>query len=428
MTVNDAGVAAQVLETAAELLGAGQRVAMPAPLMGAEDFSYVLERGARRDGVPRRLPAAARPGDRAGQPLEPGVFDEEPLPAGVALYAQMALQRPRRLTSSASATGAARSRAWTAGRRPGRRPPGSEPPCRRPCSACPPTRSSSTRHGGAHAAAPRSPVLLHAFWPVARRRLGVVTPLLAGDRRWSLTPLSTESGEEPASTSVGETALVEQHAELADGLLPWVIGCSWSALALWLLDRASSRARRRPDVEPGPLGADRRRGADRVAVVGTVQQVVRVGHAGAEATWSVVVHRSAERTATRASPHAELRARGHPATPARLRWRGCRVGPLLGRGGLHVADLVLLDGLPDDRRGRARPSRPARPACGRRSTRRPRGSAAAAPGGCRRARTRRCPASCIPCGTYGAIRSGTARIQSDTATTGPCASGSREVT
>ena len=68
---------------------------MPAPLMGAEDFSYVLRAGARRDGVPR---APARPG------LEPEtapanhsnlvVFDEEPLPAGVALYAAaMALRR-----------------------------------------------------------------------------------------------------------------------------------------------------------------------------------------------------------------------------------------------------------------------------------------------------------------------------------------------
>src|SRR4051812_48504228 len=44
VTVNDAGVAAQVLETAAALLGAPASTLMRAPLMGAEDFSYVLER------------------------------------------------------------------------------------------------------------------------------------------------------------------------------------------------------------------------------------------------------------------------------------------------------------------------------------------------------------------------------------------------
>ena len=44
VTVNDAGVAAQVLETAAALLGERATALMPAPLMGAEDFSYVLQR------------------------------------------------------------------------------------------------------------------------------------------------------------------------------------------------------------------------------------------------------------------------------------------------------------------------------------------------------------------------------------------------
>ena len=64
---------------------------MPAPLMGAEDFSYVLER------VPGAMAflGACPPGlDPAGAPANHSnlvVFDEEPLPAGVALYAQMAL-------------------------------------------------------------------------------------------------------------------------------------------------------------------------------------------------------------------------------------------------------------------------------------------------------------------------------------------------
>ncbi len=132
-------------------------------------------------------------------------------------------------------------------------------------------------------------VLLHAFWPAARRRLGVVTPLLAGVAL-VLVPMATQSGESLEHT-VGESSLVEQHAQLADGMLPWAIGLFVVALALWLLDRRRagaperdvSRARWVPIVA-GVLTL--------VAVVGTVQQIVRVGHAGAEATWHDAVSSS----------------------------------------------------------------------------------------------------------------------------------------
>ena len=127
-------------------------------------------------------------------------------------------------------------------------------------------------------------VLLHAFWPAARRRLGIVTPLLAGVAL-VLVPLSTESGES-LEHSVGENALVERHAELADGMLPWAIGLFVVAAGLWLLDRrrASTTAPRWLPIVASVLAV--------VAVAGTVQQIVRVGHAGAEATWNGVVSTS----------------------------------------------------------------------------------------------------------------------------------------
>ncbi len=129
-------------------------------------------------------------------------------------------------------------------------------------------------------------VLLHTFWPAARRRLGIVTPLVAGIAL-VLTPLSTESGE-VLEHSLRENALIERHAELADGLLPWVIALFVVAAGLWLLDRRLrtapetdvSRARWVPIVA-GVLAV--------IAVVGVTQQVVRVGHAGAKATWDGVV-------------------------------------------------------------------------------------------------------------------------------------------
>jgi amidohydrolase len=91
VTVNDAQSAARVLETAADLLGRQASVSMAVPLMGAEDFSYVLE---RVPGVMAFLGACPPGVDPATAPPNHSnlvVFDEEPLPAGVALYARMAL-------------------------------------------------------------------------------------------------------------------------------------------------------------------------------------------------------------------------------------------------------------------------------------------------------------------------------------------------
>jgi hippurate hydrolase len=92
VTVNDAAVAAQVSATAAALLGEQASALMPEPLMGAEDFSYVLEQvpGAMAflGACPPELDPATAPGNHSNLV----VFDEDALPAGVALYAQMALQ------------------------------------------------------------------------------------------------------------------------------------------------------------------------------------------------------------------------------------------------------------------------------------------------------------------------------------------------
>jgi hippurate hydrolase len=92
VTVNDAGMAATALRTAAELLGQQASVEMAAPLMGAEDFSYVLERVPGAMAFLGACPPGIEPGKAPANHSNLVVFDEEPLPAGVALYAQMALQ------------------------------------------------------------------------------------------------------------------------------------------------------------------------------------------------------------------------------------------------------------------------------------------------------------------------------------------------
>ena len=92
VTVNDAGVAATVLDTATDLLGEPASALMRAPLMGAEDFSYVLEKVPGAMAFLGACPPGLEPEQAPANHSNLVVFDEEPLPAGVALYAQIALK------------------------------------------------------------------------------------------------------------------------------------------------------------------------------------------------------------------------------------------------------------------------------------------------------------------------------------------------
>jgi hippurate hydrolase len=93
VTVNDAAVADEVLDTARWLVGEDHAVTLPAPVMGAEDFSYVTQRvpgamaflGTRPDGV---SPAEVAPNHSNRM-----VLDESAMVTGVALYAAAALRR-----------------------------------------------------------------------------------------------------------------------------------------------------------------------------------------------------------------------------------------------------------------------------------------------------------------------------------------------
>lgn len=90
-TVNDPAMAGFVGRTARDLLGEGAFVEMPAPIMGAEDFGYVLR---ERPGAFAYL-GVCPPGIRAAE--APSChsnrmqIDEEAMRAGVALYAALAL-------------------------------------------------------------------------------------------------------------------------------------------------------------------------------------------------------------------------------------------------------------------------------------------------------------------------------------------------
>ena len=92
VTVNDPAFTAFVQETARSLIGDDKVQELPAPIMGAEDFSYVLQQvpgamafvGARPDG---QDPATA-PQNHSNLV----VFDEPAMAVGVALYAAVAIR------------------------------------------------------------------------------------------------------------------------------------------------------------------------------------------------------------------------------------------------------------------------------------------------------------------------------------------------
>jgi hypothetical protein len=130
-------------------------------------------------------------------------------------------------------------------------------------------------------------VVLTATWPRFRRWAGyltIVTALVA----LALVPISKESGER-LEARIGENALVETHAELADGLLPWVIGLSAIAAALlwWnirerrVLARQGDEASRSLQWVPIVLLI-----TAVIVAAGTITDAVLIGHSGATAVWS----------------------------------------------------------------------------------------------------------------------------------------------
>jgi amidohydrolase len=91
VTVNDDDAAAFALDTARLLLGEGAAVEMPSPVMGAEDWSYVLQQ------VPGAMAFLGTAPKGVSGPVAPNhsnrmVIDEDAMAAGIATYAGVALR------------------------------------------------------------------------------------------------------------------------------------------------------------------------------------------------------------------------------------------------------------------------------------------------------------------------------------------------
>jgi amidohydrolase len=91
VTVNDPGAVDRIDALAGTVLGHHRVASMPTPIMGAEDFSYVLAEVPGALAFLGGCPPAIDPADAAPNHSNRVVFDEEAMAAGVAVYAGLAL-------------------------------------------------------------------------------------------------------------------------------------------------------------------------------------------------------------------------------------------------------------------------------------------------------------------------------------------------
>ena len=71
-----------------------------------------------------------------------------------------------------------------------------------------------------------------AFWPAVRRRLGILTPLIALTAL-VLVPLAVQAGEWLQSRLVNVTPLLGEHTSLGRTMLPWAIALFLVAALQW---------------------------------------------------------------------------------------------------------------------------------------------------------------------------------------------------
>lgn len=118
-------------------------------------------------------------------------------------------------------------------------------------------------------------IMLAVFLPRFRAWAGWI-PLGLAVISTALAPLSTSTGEN-LQRRLPETKLIREHAELGDMLLWWCLGMLAVAAALTVVHRRTAAPSKAVAVGLMVAGV--------VVGVGTMVQVVLIGHSGAEAAW-----------------------------------------------------------------------------------------------------------------------------------------------
>jgi amidohydrolase len=100
VTVNDGERAAAMLSTARTVLGEDKVVEMPSPVMGGEDYSYVLDRVPGAMAFLGMCPPGADPRTTPPNHSNRMTIDEDAMASGIALHAALALQNLTELAGS----------------------------------------------------------------------------------------------------------------------------------------------------------------------------------------------------------------------------------------------------------------------------------------------------------------------------------------
>ncbi|MEO5710150.1 MAG: DUF2231 domain-containing protein [Nocardioidaceae bacterium] len=119
-------------------------------------------------------------------------------------------------------------------------------------------------------------VALYALWPRFRFWAGW-GPVALSIAAVVLTPLSTSSGES-LQHRIGGSKLIDEHSQLADLLIWWVVPLAVLAAVLFWWHRRDTTTR--PAAIKAVLAV-----LSVAVAVGTLVQVVLIGHSGATASW-----------------------------------------------------------------------------------------------------------------------------------------------
>ncbi|MDX6197390.1 MAG: hypothetical protein QOJ79_541 [Actinomycetota bacterium] len=109
-----------------------------------------------------------------------------------------------------------------------------------------------------------------------RRWAGVGGPLLCLGAL-VMVPVTTHAGKwfrDHMNPDVAASAAVRRHAQLGNGLLPWVIAMFVLSIAVWWLGRKTQRT---AQIAVAVLAT--------VVAAGSIYQTVRIGDSGAQAVW-----------------------------------------------------------------------------------------------------------------------------------------------
>jgi hypothetical protein len=128
---------------------------------------------------------------------------------------------------------------------------------------------------------------LSVLWPAARRRLGVLPPVIAL-LALVLTAFTVQAGLW-LFARVGVTPLIRSHARLGGTLLPWVGGVFVLSLMQWLWSRQEASVTALARTRLGKAGYRIAAALIAVAVLGVcagaLADVAMIGEAGSRAVW-----------------------------------------------------------------------------------------------------------------------------------------------